>query len=314
MIGKEKNSVLIIDDEKANCLAIAQILKNEYSVYVSTDGYEGIEVAKKNQPDVILLDIIMPRIDGFAVIAILKNTFETKNIPVIIITGLNNENDEEKGLSLGAEDYITKPFSPAVVKLRVKKTIQTLNQIEIIKQLSSSDQQTGILFSPEEFSERIKLMWNHSKLTKTTITIIYVYINNFHTLIELLGEIQGNVALHIATKVIEQSFINSINAFSRLGGSKFGIVLVDYDKQKSLEIANIIQKNVERTLEAYTRGRVNNFIVSIGVTSYLHSPEIENEDAIYTEPKLTVEEFIAIADQTFVTAKIRNKIVQTYRE
>ena len=312
MNGKEKNSVLIIDDEKANCLAIAQILKNEYTVYVSTDGYDGIEVAKRNQPDVILLDVIMPRIDGFAVIAILKNTFETKNIPVIFVTGLGNEEDEEKGLSLGAEDYISKPFSPAVVKLRVQKTIQTLNQIEIIKQLSSNDQQTGILYTPEEFNEKITLMWNHAKLTKTTINVLYIYINNFHPIIELLGEIQGNIALHIVAKVIEQSFANSINAFSRLGGTKFGAVLVDYDKQKSLDLAYVLQKNIQKTLEAYTRGRVSNIIVSIGVTSYLHSTD--NDDENNTDQKLSVEDFIGIAEQTFVTAKIRNKVVQTYRD
>ena len=311
MIGKEKNSVLIIDDEKTNCLAIAQILKNEYTVYVTTDGYEGIEVAKSNQPDVILLDVVMPRIDGFAVIAILKNTFETKNIPVIFVTGLSNEEDEEKGLSLGAEDYITKPFSPAVVKLRVKKIIQTLNQIEIIKRLSASEQPSTILCTPEEFNEKIKLMWDHAKLTKTTISILYIYINNFHSIIELLGEIQGTISLHIVTKVIEQSFANSINAYSRLGGTKFGIALVDYDKQKSLDIANVIEKNVARTLDAYTRGRLSNFIVSVGVTSYLHRPENETE---VDDTKLNVEEFIEIAEQTFVTAKIRNKVVQTYRE
>ena len=307
---KEKNSVLIIDDEKTNCYTISHILKNEYTVYVATDPMEGIEVAKRTLPDVILLDIIMPEINGYEVISILKNTFETKNIPVIFITGLNSEEDEEMGLSLGAEDYINKPFSPSIVKLRVKKIIQTLNQIEIIKQLCNGDNQAGILCSDDEFYEKINLMWEHSKLTKTTITIMLVVVNNFDSIMEVVRETQSNIALHLITKVIEHSFQYTTGVLHRLGGTKYGIVVLDFDKQKSFDIATNIQINVEKTLETYTRGRVSNIKVCIGVSSYLHT----KEDLIDNSQKTSVEDFISIAEQTFLTAKIRNKIVQTYKD
>ena len=124
---EEKSSILIIDDEKANLLHLNHILGSDYTIYMARDTREAQKLVKDNPPDLILLDIVMPGMDGYEMLAALKRSDETKEIPVIFITGLNSRSDEEKGLSLGAADYISKPFSPAIVKLRV------LNQIKIIE-------------------------------------------------------------------------------------------------------------------------------------------------------------------------------------
>ena len=133
MVNERKNSVLIVDDENSNIMALTHILSPEYTVYAAKSGQSALAAAQKHMPDVILLDVIMPEMDGYAVISKLKNITETKNIPVIFITGLSDADDEEKGLALGAADYIPKPFSPALVKLRV------LNQIKLIEQFHSNE-------------------------------------------------------------------------------------------------------------------------------------------------------------------------------
>ncbi|MDR3336857.1 MAG: response regulator [Treponema sp.] len=117
-------SVLAVDDEKANLLFLKRILSPEYIVYTVKSGAEALELLVKNKPDLILLDIVMPEMDGFEVLAELKSSPGTRDIPVIIITGLNDPNDEEKGFSLGASDYITKPFKPVVIKARVATQIK----------------------------------------------------------------------------------------------------------------------------------------------------------------------------------------------
>ena len=127
-----KNSVLIVDDEEANIIALTHILNPDYTVLAVMDGQDAIKIAEEFNPDVILLDIIMPDMDGYAVLTNLKNSDLTKHIPVIIITGLNNLSDEEKGLSLGAADYISKPFGTAVVKLRVQNQINIINQTRLV--------------------------------------------------------------------------------------------------------------------------------------------------------------------------------------
>jgi signal transduction histidine kinase len=131
-VNSEKNSVLIIDDERANIVTLISILSPEYAVYASSEGQDAVEIAEKSLPDIILLDILMPDMDGFDVIVAMKKSEMTRDIPVIFITGLDNMEAEEKGLSLGAVDYISKPFHSAIVKLRIENQIRIKNHMHLV--------------------------------------------------------------------------------------------------------------------------------------------------------------------------------------
>ncbi|MDR0442207.1 MAG: response regulator [Treponema sp.] len=149
----KKNSVLIIDDERANIITLTKILESEYELYAAGDGQDGIDAAKEHLPDVILLDILMPGMDGYEALSVLQGMEKTKEIPVIFISGLVDSGSEEKGLDLGAADYIAKPFSPAVVRLRVR------NQINILKGLRAAK-------AVEEQSKKVEMLahWYESIL------------------------------------------------------------------------------------------------------------------------------------------------------
>jgi signal transduction histidine kinase/CheY-like chemotaxis protein len=129
MSENKKHSVLIVDDEKSNIIVLTNILSEHYRVRVVRDPREALEVAKKTVPDIIMLDVLMPDMDGYEVISALKKSRITCDIPVIFITGLNSMEAEEKGLVLGAADYITKPFNPAIVKMRVQNQIHLLERL-----------------------------------------------------------------------------------------------------------------------------------------------------------------------------------------
>jgi len=131
MIGK--NSILIVDDENSNLTYLNYILSADYTVYEARNASEAIAAAKEYLPDLILLDVIMPGMDGFEALAMLKESEKTAKIPVVYITGLDSSDDEMKGLALGAEDYITKPFSDTVVKLRVRNQIKIVNQTRALE-------------------------------------------------------------------------------------------------------------------------------------------------------------------------------------
>ena len=126
------NNILIVDDEKSNIMVLSDILNADYILQIARDGYDAIERANKYVPDLILLDILMPGMDGYEVLSELKKSEKTRNIPVVFITGLNSSDDETKGLSLGAADYISKPFNYAIVKLRVQNQIKIVNQMRLI--------------------------------------------------------------------------------------------------------------------------------------------------------------------------------------
>jgi CheY-like chemotaxis protein len=123
MENQAKRKVLIVDDVKSNLLVLHSILKKDYTLLMARNGLEAIERANVYLPDLILLDVLMPEMDGYAVIAALKNSSKTCNIPAIFITGLSDPGDEEKGLALGAVDYISKPFNPEIVRQRVRSHI-----------------------------------------------------------------------------------------------------------------------------------------------------------------------------------------------
>ena len=124
MDGFEKSSVLIVDDNPESVMMLAFILKSDYVIFKASNGPDAIESAIKNNPDIILLDVLMPKMDGYEVLGRLKEAEETKDIPVIFVTGLTEADDEAKGLEMGASDYITKPFSATIVKLRVEKQLK----------------------------------------------------------------------------------------------------------------------------------------------------------------------------------------------
>lgn len=116
----EKSTVLVVDDTPANIALLVNILKTEYRTKVATSGEKALAVAGGAEPpDLILLDVMMPEMDGFTVCAKLKENPATRHVPVIFVTGASDQDDEEKGLALGAVDYIIKPVSPTLVKARV---------------------------------------------------------------------------------------------------------------------------------------------------------------------------------------------------
>ena len=137
MTQTKKYSILVVDDDSANIRTLTHILYHDYTIYAAKSGQAALEVANKNLPDVILLDVIMPYMNGYEVLEELKKSDNTKDIPVIFITGLKDTTDEEKGFDMGVDDYIPKPFSENLVKLRIRSQIK---QIEKIREYESEIQ------------------------------------------------------------------------------------------------------------------------------------------------------------------------------
>lgn len=124
MRTQEKPVVLVVDDTETNIDILLEILSDDYEVSVALDGESALEIAFEDQPDIILLDIMMPGLDGYEVCRRLKQREETRAIPVIFVTAKSEVADEAKGFDLGGVDYIAKPISPPIVKARVKTHIQ----------------------------------------------------------------------------------------------------------------------------------------------------------------------------------------------
>jgi len=138
-MGTGRHSVLIVDDERMNIIKLTGILGKDYAIYAAKNGADALEIAETRAPDVILLDVIMPDIDGYQVLTLLKGKAATKDIPVIFVTAVDDPESEEMGLSLGASDYITKPFRPMSVLFRVRNQIAAVRQARLSMERESQE-------------------------------------------------------------------------------------------------------------------------------------------------------------------------------
>lgn len=133
---ESQQKILIIDDTPANIQILNEVLQRNYAIFFATSGLDALRIGQKEIPDLILLDIMMPEMDGYEVCERFKADPRTHQIPVIFITSMSDEEDEAKGLECGAIDYITKPISPAIVTSRVRNHLQLKRQRDELEELS----------------------------------------------------------------------------------------------------------------------------------------------------------------------------------
>jgi len=167
-----RKSVLIVDDDTASINVLTDILEKEYNIYGTKSGSAAVNIAKSKMPDVILLDIVMPEMDGYGVITELKKHEETCDIPVIFVTKLDDEKSIEKGLEYGASDYITKPFHPARIEYRVENQIKLVEQLR--KQKILTQIQKRALVGEYTDSNSKNLMAMPSEFMDVTQVLLYL--------------------------------------------------------------------------------------------------------------------------------------------
>mgnify|MGYP001814371281 FL=1 len=150
----DKNRVLIVDDEPGNIKILSSVLAGDYALSVATSGAQALQIAEVQTPDIVLLDMVMPEMDGIQVCEALKANEATKNIPVIFVTSMSDSVNEERGLEAGAVDYISKPISPPIVKARVKIHIQNYLSRQFLENLLAN-QETSLDETAKEEAESL---------------------------------------------------------------------------------------------------------------------------------------------------------------
>jgi len=233
----------------------------------------------------------MPEMSGFDVISELKKGEETFRIPVIFITGLQAGEYEDKGVGFGAADYISKPFRPSIVKLRVYNQIQIVNYLNTINRISITDQLTGIL-NKRGFDNEINREWGRTIREGSPISILIIDVDEFKVYNDKYGHQQGDVALRKVATAINSSLMRSTDIAARRGGGKFVVLFPSTDVTGALEVAEKIRKCIELTEIPLSSGDATWVTASIGVNSLIPMSEsilvdfIEQaEKVLYTAKK-----------------------------
>ena len=286
----DKNSVLIVDDEKLNLSALTHILSKIYTVYVAKDGKMAIEAAQKLRPDCILLDIIMPELSGFEVIAELKQIEETKDIPVIFVTGLTQTKEEEKGLVMGAADYIHKPFSPSIVRLRVANQIQIVNQTRAIQRLSITDPLTNI-FNRRQFNNCLNQEWQRSLRDGNYISLVMADIDDFKKINDTYGHHIGDLVLRNVADNMKNCLRRPMDVLARWGGEEFIALLPTTTLDGGILVAESMRITVMKKEIPSEEIEGISTTLSLGV------------NCVMPQKDLTMSDFIIGADKALYQAK-----------
>ena len=263
-------TILIIDDAKENIVVLSRLLKTQANITFALGGKEGLNIAVATPPDLILLDISMPGLNGFEVLEHLKQTPATADIPIIFITGIPDAETEEKGLNLGAVDYITKPFASAVVKARVRHQLKLQRLTTALReanarltQLAMSDPLTGA-HNRRYFLDALKKELDRVQRYHHSSILMVFDIDHFKCINDNHGHDAGDKVI-IEMVRISSMVLRKNDIFSRFGGEEFTILLPDTPLSEAEQIANRLCAQIARTTVEMI-DRPLSFTVSCGVT------------------------------------------------
>ena len=241
-MNKTSNSVLIVDDEPINLRALMEILSKEYTVYAEINGANCIKSAQDIQPDLILLDVVMPSMGGFDVIKCLKQNVKTKHIPIIFVTGKNSPEDEAYGFTLGAVDYINKPYNELVVTMRVRHQIEIINRTRENQRITAIEEAS---LAKSRFLARV----SHEIRTPITAVLGISELQLRNNQLEPQTE-EAFVRIYDSSKNL-LNIVNDILDFSKIESGKMPIISKKYDvpalinNAAQLHLIYLEQKNVE---------------------------------------------------------------------
>lgn len=235
--------ILIVDDVKANARLLAKRLSDEYECFTASNGEEALTTAFSQRPDLILLDILMPDMDGFEVCRLLKNDDRTRIIPIIFITSLNEDEDEAKGLACGAVDYIRKPFRMPIVKARIKNHIELKMARDILERQAFIDGLTTIP-NRRRFDDVLNKEWHRAVRTGSPLSLILMDIDCFKNFNDNYGHQKGDSCLRKIGIALRDTLKRGSDFVARYGGEEFAAILPHTDAQGALAIAHQIKTAV----------------------------------------------------------------------
>ncbi len=220
------NRVLVIDDEESiHKLVVARLRPEGLEVISEFDGERGIERAVSGQPDVILLDIGLPNVDGFEVCRRLKEHPSTRNIPIIFLTGTTDTESKVRGLDLGAVDYVTKPFDQVELRARVRAALRTKRLQDILEQQSFLDGLTG-LWNRSYLDRRLEAELNVARRYGRPLTLVLADVDHFKRVNDSYGHLFGDIVLQGIAEGL-RAYARRSDIVARYGGEEFAILLTD---------------------------------------------------------------------------------------
>ncbi len=262
---QRKKTILIIDDVEANVHILMELLGEEYDLLGALEGEEALAILEEESVDLILLDILMPGMDGMEVCRRLKADEKTRDIPVIFITVKADEDSIVDAYDLGGVDYITKPFLAREVLARVKKELKFQEMMQELAMLASTDPMTK-LYNRRYFSRIAQHVLALAKREVESLSVIMLDIDRFKRINDTYGHHVGDQAIILLAETITAHLRKSDFA-ARFGGEEFVILLPRTSLSNARSMAEKLRKAVETLTLKTAEGAEVHFTVSLGVST-----------------------------------------------
>jgi len=262
----ERPSILVVDDEALYRELIADILDDEYEILFASNGMGALEIASIKVPDLILLDVMMPGIDGYEVQKRLKTDHRISETPVIFISGLGEVTAETRGLALGAVDYITKPFNSESVRARVKRQITLKLAQDKLIQLAETDGLTG-LANRSHFDKMLAYECARHLRSGHELSLIMLDIDHFKSFNDTYGHVRGDECLREIAQAMVMTASRATDLVARYGGEEFVVLLPETCLKGAVIFAEKVRRCI-RNLDLPHQGSSAGCVTaSLGVVS-----------------------------------------------
>jgi diguanylate cyclase (GGDEF)-like protein len=284
-------TILIIEDSKLMREALSATIGDLGDVVLAVDGRSGLEKALEIKPSVILLDIVLPDIDGFTVCEGLKKDDRTKHIPVIIMTGLNSTKAELKGLALGAADFFRKPFESEIVRARVRTQLELVKAREELVYMAMVDPLTSC-FNRRHFMNAADVELSRRKRHSYGLVVAVLDVDHFKKINDTYGHEAGDLVLKEIANCCKDT-VRFEDTLGRIGGEEFAVLLPEADVDGAYAVLERMREKIAGIKYSHN-GHIFQVTVSIGLT------EVEYKD-------VAINNALDRADQALYQAKSKGR-------
>ena len=290
--------ILIVDDSMVQAAQLKAILADEYDITITQTPEDGLGKASSEDFSLILLDVVMPGMDGFTLLKKLQEEIVTQSIPVILITSLADAVNEQRGLVLGAVDYITKPFIPMIVKARVNTHVKLYHYRQQAERQSMTDQLTGIA-NRRRYDRYSLAKWREAARMQVPFSICMFDIDHFKIYNDTFGHPAGDKVISAVAKAAASHLKRTTDFLARYGGEEFVALIIGDHSDKIFGHVKKIRQAIEDLHISHNPSVSEWVTVSIGGVTVI--PPVDGNYAF----------FLQIADTMLYDAKRqgRNRVI-----
>jgi len=263
--------LLVVDDQPINIQVMNQIFSDQYQVFMATGGQQALDFCRRTPPDLVLLDIVMPGMDGYEVCAALKAAPDTRDIPVIFVTAHTDASQETRGLEAGAVDFISKPVNPAVVRARVKTQLTLKRQSDLMRRLVFMDGLTGV-FNRRYFDQQLMTEMARAVRAHKPLALIMLDVDFFKRFNDHYGHQAGDDCLRQVAQALSETLRRPADLVARYGGEEFACILPETEFEQAMSLARDLELNIRDKAIRHEDSDVAPVVtISLGVAGFAAS-------------------------------------------